>query len=221
MSLTFSIPFNGSLKRTFTNYDSDTSIISSNISSSVVNNFVPYHALMSGNLLTAGNVKLLTYSFDVHPSNYSIIKNYESFFNYLIQGSYWYTIAKSSISLKYKARAGQLVEILDNVPIPLVTLVVLKEHVFNINKETPDYSNFFVVISKEFSEGARHTNMYRNFCKYYLEAATKHIDVIYTKDIKNICYKEIPITPIKPKTIAESRIMYRELTYKVLQSLQY
>jgi hypothetical protein len=222
MALTFSILFYGSIKRNFEYYDITElgTIYSSNPSSSIVNDFIPYHALMSGKLLSVGDTKALLYNLDVHSTIECIKKGYEDFFYALINSSVWTKLAKSNTISDYRCRAGQLIVVSNNIVTPLMTIVVSKEHLFSINKEKPDYSKFFVVVSKKFSELDEHSNLYRNFCKYYLSVTSNYIDVIYTKDIISFCYRQVPIMPIKAKTIIESRTLYSEMTFNILKSIK-
>lgn len=215
----FKIPFSGEIKRAFIQIDHIPSEVTSlHLTNSIVNDFIPYHSLMSGKLLTTDNNKALLYSLDVKKTA-SLVKNYEHFFKNLMIGSYWYKLYKKNITLNYKCRLGQLVEVLDDIPISLMTIVINKEHLFNINKENPDLSKFFIVISSEFSESDRHRILYHNFQKQYLKLAKNYVDVIHTKSIPSFCYKQVPINPIRPTTIVESQTMYKDLTFKVLSSI--
>lgn len=216
----FNIPFKGIIQRTFINYDSVRGKFKSDyISSSIVSNFIPYHALLSGKLLTNGSNKALLYSLDVPVYVDYTPTSYEAFFTNLLSGGVWNKLNKKNIESDYRCRIGQLVQIVENTVVPLVVLVVNREHVFSINKENPDLSKFFVVISTQFSESKKHSNLYKNFCKQYLAFAMKKVDIIYTRDIENFCYKQIPITPIKPKTIAESKTMYQSLTFDLISTM--
>lgn len=221
MSTQFNIYFGGHIKRMFEYLDKsliESIIFSSNPSSSIVNDFIPYHALMSGTLLTKADssTKALLYSFDVS-NNISASKSYEQFFRYLVNADTWYRLHKKNTVVDYRCRAGQLIIVSNNTAIPLVTLVVNKQHLFDINKEQPDYSKFFIVINDKFSK--EHTNIYRNFYKYYLEEASKYVDVIYTKSIFDFCYKQVPLAVPKVNTISEARNVYRDMTYNILRSI--
>lgn len=224
MALSFGIHFRGGLQRTFVSYDTGVygKVHSTNPSSSIVNDFIPYHALMSGNLLSVGDSKALLYNLDFNNSIDSNSKGYENFFYYLIRGENWVKLDKKNTLLNYRCRAGQLVVVSkENNATPLVTLVVSKEHLFNINKLNPDFSKFFIVISREFSESTEHAILYKNFYRQYLDIAKEYVDIIYTKSITKFCYKQVPIVPINPKTISESRSMYQSMTYNILRAMAF
>lgn len=223
MALNFNVIFSGHIKRNFFYYDKgqEGKVYSTNPSNSIINDFIPYHALMSGTLLSIGEDKALLYNLDFNDKLEKIIKSYENFFDYLVGGAIWTKLQKKNTVLDYRCRAGQLVCLSNGIVTPLMTLVVNKEHLFSIDKANPNLSKFFIVISREFSDSEQHSNLYKGFCKYYLEAAIPYTEVIYTKSIINFCYKEVPIVLNKPKTIAESREIYRDMTYEILRSINY
>jgi hypothetical protein len=224
MALDFKIPFRGGLQRNFESADNGEygTVLTSNPSSSIVNDFIPFHALMSGKLLSTISNKVLLYNLDVLLIPEHTVNGYEEFFYRIIGHFGWNKLNKRNVVPNYRCRAGQLVVISkDKVVTPLMTLVVNKEYLFTINKEQPDYSKFFIVIDDNFSNSDEHSNLYKNFRKYYLEEVSNYINVIHTKSIINFCYKQVPVVPIKPKTIAESRVLYKEMTLNIIRAIAY
>lgn len=188
--------------------------------SSDANDFIPYHALLSGKLVHNGNEKTLIYSLDVKADAEYKTKNHEDFFYRMGFSRRWYTLVKKNISQDYRARAGQLVEVLPSGEIVLLaTVVVNKAHLFNINKAYPDYSQFFIAVDGAFAYSERHSNLYKTFTKYYLDMAMRKVDVIYTKSIINLCYKHLPVMKLKPKTIAEAKTINQTVTSKLVKDL--
>src|SRR5688572_7031988 len=169
MAVQFKIFFSGNLKRDFELYDLNSQKTTSltEPTTSIVNNFIPYHALMSGTLMSANNRKALLYSLLFYSEYRRIIKNYESFFECFITGENWVKLAKSNITYDYRCRAGQLVHVSETEEVTLLaTLVVSREHLFNIDKERPDYSQFFIVINTAFSTDKRYSVLYNNFRRH-------------------------------------------------------
>lgn len=215
----FNINFGGSIQRDFAFYDSglDVKNYSSNYSSSIVNDFIPYHALLSGKLLTINGHKALTYNLDVSTSIDSSRKSYEEFFKDLFTYSLWTKLSKKNTVLDYRCRRGQLVEVSkEGIVTPLMTLVVNKSYMFDIDKSYPNPSKFFIVISNKFSKLDEHSNLYRNFCKHYLDVASKYVDVIYVNDILKFCYKQVPLISRRAKTIMEAKTMYMDMTHNIV-----
>lgn len=219
MAINFSIKFSAQIKGVFEAYDvydSTTNVISTLPTTSITNDFIPFHALLSGKVLSNNTSKALVYSLDFHTYIDKVYKGYEDFFNLMIDNGYWGKLSKTNTIEDYRCRMGQLVHFKDRVVTPLATLVVKKEHIFKIDKLSPDYSKFFIIVSRRFSEVETHNNLYKNFNRQYLSVAKNYVDIIYTKDIESFCYKQALITPIKPKTIIESKAASKEITIDVI-----
>lgn len=215
----FRISFDTQIKVLFSDYDKlNLETISMYPASSEDNDFIPYHALQCGRLVTVGNQKTLLYSLEVH-KKYEKVKNHEDFFDKMMTYSTWYRLVKKNIPEDYRARRGQLVYMKPNGQVDLLaTLAVSKSHLFNINKANPDYSKFFIIISKNFTT-VKHSNLYKSFTKYYLDEARNYVDMIWTKDIQRLCYNHAPIQQIMPRTIKEAKSVNSMLTEGVVTSI--
>lgn len=215
----FKITFDANIKTIFSEHDRQSfETISMYPASSEDNDFIPYHALQSGRLITVGERKTLLYSLEVH-TEADKCKNHEDFFEAMIRRSDWHRLFKKNIIQDYRVRRGQLVHIKPNGEVDLLaSLVVSKNHLFNINKANPDYSKFYVVIDKKFNTEL-HANLYKSFTKYYLAAAIKCVDIIFTKSLKSLCYNHAPLQPMKPKTISEAKMINSILTEKAVISI--
>lgn len=217
----FQILFDGRFKIIFTDADLyPMRTCSVYPASSNDNDFIPFHALLSGRMVNVNEKKTLIYSLDLVADDYRNIKNHEEFFEKMIVSSQWFKLVKKNILVDYRCRAGQLIEVTpDGRPILLASLVVNKAHLFNINKAQPDYSQFFLAIDYGFANSERHANLFKTFVKYYVTEASKYIDIIHTRNIVSLCYKHAPVIKLTPKTIAEAKLMNRRITNQLVNSL--
>lgn len=216
--MAYKIYFDRHTKRNFQGQDHGLKHnIIQNVATSEANDFIPYHALLTGKLVGVGNHRTLLYDLNTLKGTDFASKQYEAFVTGFIDGGEWKKFIKKGINKEYRVRAGQLIELNKDEIIPLITLVVNKSHMLNINKEDPDVTKFFIVVSKAFLHES-HKNLYLAFKKYLFDGLTD-MSVIYTESISKFCYKSIAIEPRKPKSIAEAKSMGRDLTIEVLKSL--
>ena len=176
---------------------------------SLDNDYIPLHALFSGKKITQGEKSVLVYQPSLkEPDRYntSVVKNHEKFFDKLKEASYWYKISKTNITKNYLCRMGELIEYHGaGVVTLLFTIAVKQQYLFKINKEAINLDQFVLLINKEFAEHPDHSNMYRAFCKYYLDEASKTMDVVVSRDITKGCYTPLVIKPKPAKNIVEMK----------------
>lgn len=216
--MAYKIYFGNSVKKSFQGQESGLRHnVTQNVATSEANDFVPYHALITGKLIGVGNYRTLLYSLSTVTKTDFASKQYEAFVTSFIDGWEWKKFVKRGVQKEYRVRAGQLIELNKGEITPLITLVVNKSHMLNINKEDPDVTKFFIVMSKAFLHES-HKNMYLAFKKYLFDKLTD-INVIHTESISKLCYKSLAIEPRKPKSIAEAKNMGRDLTIEVMKSL--
>lgn len=173
---------------------------------SLDNDFIPYHALLTGKVLEKDGKKAMVYYPSITADNSLAIRNYEGFFSHLANGNRWYRLIKKTITGDYRVRAGQIVVFKpNNTVIILATLAVNVSHLYSVNKSEPDYSKFFLIVNNEFANDPEHSNMYKAFKKYYMDKAMEKVSVIHTKDIYNLLYKPLIVKPKVAKSIAEMK----------------
>lgn len=177
---------------------------------SLDNDYIPLHALFCGKKITQGEKSILVYqpSF-VMPTRYytTTFKNHEKFFQNLSTGSGWCKIVKSNITKQYYNRMGELVEFdpANNTVTLLFTIAAKQKYLFKINKEAINLDQFVLLVNKDFVENPDHSNMYRAFCKYYLDEAAKTMDVVISRDINKGCYTPLVVKPKPAKNIVEMK----------------
>ena len=217
----FKVSFNHYYKRYF--LDADSSLRGNIVvaqGSSEVNDFIPYHALLSGLLLKKDDKAILTYQLVVPGDTTSKTRQYEEFFRNFMDAAMWVRFAKKGAQKVYKVRAGTLVEIkTDGTVIPLMILVVNRSHMLNINKDNPDPSQFFFVVNKEFITDPDHKPLYNAAKRYILDHDM--LDVIHTTNILRMCYKYKAIEKRTVKSIAEAKQMNKDLTATVIRNIIY
>lgn len=218
--MAYTIPFSNVYKKYFRGQEGGIKYnITQNQATSEVNDFIPYHALMTGTLVGVGNHRTLLYDLNVPKTIDFGSKQYEAFVTSFTDGCEWRKFIKKGNTKEYRVRTGQLIEVKDYEIIPLVTLVVNKAHMLNIDKTNPDSSKFFIVISKAFLHES-HRSMYLAFKKYLFDVV-KGIDILHTESISRFCYKSMAIDQRKPKSIAEAKNMSKDLTIDVMKHLIY
>lgn len=181
------------------------------LSSSAVNDFIPYHALLGGKLYSSGDNKELLYHLSCPATASFSPKSYSSFFSHMRDSPEWVRLAKQGITGDFRCRSYELLHIKGGLIIPLITLAINKTHLFTFSKEKPDHSQFFLIVDKSFLKEEEYSTLYRNTLNHYLEEASKVVNVITTPSIKQLCYKFPVITPVKANTIMEQRNLMRKL----------
>ena len=216
----FKIPFSRGFKMTF----EDASKIIQNhtivSASSEVNDFIPYHALITGLLLRKGKEAILLYDFLVSIDTRLGTRNYEEVFRIFTGGPEWNKFQKKGVLKDYRVRAGQLIEVTkDGAVIPLLLIVVNKAHMLNIDKENPDPAQFLFVVNKVFIDDLEYRPMYNAARKYLLDVTD--VNVMITNNINKLCYKHKAVEQRRHKTISEAKHSNRELTQSVLRTILY
>lgn len=185
----------------------------SHFACSLDNDWVPYHALMTGDLITGTNgQKVLAWELDSAPSpanqtgeRYRTVKIVEKFIDKFKGGIGWYELRRLNIERRYHCRYGSLVEHTDEgVVTPLVVLALNTRYLFTFNKGNPDYSQFAVIVSSNLMYLASHRTIWNSIEKNIIpEVLQKGMNVITVKDVVNTCYKSPIITIPKFNTIME------------------
>lgn len=217
----FTIKFGTTVKRYFVGQEASVRYnLVQNPATSEVNDFIPYHALLTGRLVGVGNHRTLLYDLNIPKQVDYSSKQYETFVTGFLNDIEWKKFIKKGTDKQYRVRAGQLVEIdKDMKIIPLLTLVVNKAHMLDINKENPDRSKFFIIIDKAFKHES-HKSMFLAFKKYLFEVYTG-VYSIQVDSITGFCYKSMAVEPRKPKSIVEAKSMGKDLTIEVMKHLIY
>lgn len=190
---------------------------------SLDNDYIPLHALFCGKKITQGDKSILVYqpSF-VSPARYytTNFKNHERFFENLKKGNGWCKIIKANITKHYYNRMGELVEFdpTNNTVTILFTIAVKQQYLFKINKEAINLDQFVLLVSKDFAENPDHSNMYRAFCKYYLDEAAKTMDIVIARDVAKGCYNPLVVKPKPAKSIVEMKKNMAEFHKLVLNT---
>jgi hypothetical protein len=217
----FQINFDGFFKSRFCNAEPSSLGLSSYYpSTSDDNNFIPYHALITGKLLQVGTSRSLLYSLDVPIHVPYIKKVYEDFFNIMMYRELWTRFDKKNVDNIYLTRVGQLVHLKNSGEVvPLAVIAVHKSHLFHIDKTNPDYSQFFLMIDKKFTEESTYELMWRNFEKIAMPVINERIDTIITRSLLTSCYNHTPVPKIRPVNIVQAKNMYKDLTKLVIKNL--
>lgn len=172
---------------------------------SAAHDFVPWHALMAGKLLSKGNKKLLVYSrwlSTIHRTK----RTYDSFLTDILHYPYWVQFKKRGVELDIRGRYGELVHVESPTRVnPLAILTVNERYLYRIDKANPDPAQFFFVINNQLLKEERYDSLYRAFKKYYLGEIEKVVNVIYTNNIQALLYKPHIVKPKPAKTIIEMK----------------
>ena len=98
----------------------------------------------------------------------------------------------------------------------LMILAVKKDYVFKMNKTNPDFKQFALFISSDFSENDLYKTIYNKVEKEYVnEARELGVDIVYTKHIKERCFGNSFVKP-KFNTITELQLAMNEVNKELL-----
>lgn len=184
------------------------------------NQYIPIHSLISGLKRTENNKVDYFYNLIVNLDYIREVKQFGKFFEKLDEpGSYWYKLKHSTVTKTYFLRYGLLIYLNEfNKPVPLLTLAVKRDYLFEIDRRTPDVNQFAIIVDRQMIKDPEHYKLYRNLKPTYLDKFADDIDIVHTNSLVNLCYNMGVSTP-KFRTIPEMISYYRSFNEIVKQEL--
>lgn len=174
--------------------------------SSLDNYFIPVFAGIDGSFIQSGNKKALLYNVKqstlaIYPFPTTITK----FLSIVHSGRQYSSFISPATHVVYYTMKHFIYIITEGIIIPLYCLCYSRDDIFTVDRDQPDFSKMFLIISNELLK-SEHRVLYlkiKSTIKYFTELG---INIMYTDNSKNLYFK-IDITETKFNTINE-RVEY-------------
>jgi len=174
------------------------------------NDFIPIHSLRDGELITnrVTGYKNFLYHLTIPMVYVSLVRRINTFCGRLFNNSVndWYKLVHTNITRRYIVNSGMLVYLQEEPfkVVPLIVMCVKRKDLFNISSINPDISKFCLLVDRKLILDEEHFKLYRNIKKYYLNLIETQIDIMYSQDITQLCYKGAEMSIPKFNTIVET-----------------
>lgn len=132
-----------------------------------------------------------------------------------------YRMETISLKHKYIATYGTILQLQEEPfeVIPLMSMCVKQRYLFELNRRNISMRHLTLVIDKKFINDEEHFKLFRNVNRLYIEEVMKHIDVLYTDDITETCFKSPKINLPKFATMQENIQYMKDINKVVAKSV--
>lgn len=195
------------------------------ISISLDNEYIPVSSLREGYTYKVGNNRMFVYGLvSLRGNDTGTIRKVGLLCNRLSGRNSYPLWANSGDLFKNKYFVGDGIVLWqrqeDYTVVPLLLLCVKKEYLFNINMGNPDPRQFCLLVGRKFMTDEEHFKLYRNVEKKYIEPMQDEVDVLYTNDIMERCFKISSIELPKSKNVVEMIQNFKQVNELVTQCIK-
>lgn len=186
----------------------EVSYVEDYLSTTEENDFIPIITLNSGELTTIRNTgyKIFSYSLQVPAEDLYRVRKFTDFGSHLLHGgSSWYRIAHSTLIKTYIGTSCTVIYIQDEPfqLVPLMVMTVKRRYLFQLNPRNPNPVHLCLLIDNKFINDEEHFKLYRATKKHCIDTLEKEIDVLYSNNILDLCFKQKELKLPKLTTITE------------------